>query len=383
MLDSASEVFPDRPFTDTGDDRVASSPKSLAARVFKFNQETYMFHPRQGIEKMKSPLEYEELAKYPVTERELVTDDRLGHHANITLWEKKADEGKPHYIVFSGRSGHWADSGDTPMPVPGYDRRAGLKFLAEIAKSGAGFTAVTMRGYGNNSGHPGEEGFKKDIEVLVRDWLDNQDRVPSHRLIVAGYSMGTANATMAAAELTKQGEVPALLALANPFSHMAKLADEFISKNPKAKEMKLYLPEEVLEQNKMLRHEFRSDDRLTELSPDTHVFIATSGKDSMIDPSHSKRLIRVARQHGLKVEEQPYPECGHLNLPMEDLAQRIRSAFEASQEAAATPEARINRLVNMRDGVYIPPHRYLLREPRQERHARERHADEPHGQLTR
>ena len=171
--------------------------------------------------------------------------------------------------------------------------------------------------------------------------------------------------------------MPALLALANPFSHMNKLADEFISGFPKAKEMKLYLPEEVLERNKMIKHQFRTGDRLAELSPDTHIFIATSGRDAMIHPSHSRRLARIARQHGLTVKEKPYPECGHLNLPMADLAQSIIRAYEESKAAALTPEARVKRMVNMRDGVYRPQ-RYVTLET-----LRDQQPDASQPQLTR
>ena len=164
--------------------------------------------------------------------------------------------------------------------------------MRELAKNGAGFTVVTMRGYGTNKGKPGEAGFRKDIAVFIDDWMQRKDRVPTDRLIVSGYSLGSANAAILASELTKRGEFPAVLGLANGPSSMVwrgkEYIDEFLRTTEHPKLKGLTIPEKVVKT--ILEHPFNTEERLAELKPLTHVCIGYSSHDEITNTLHSNQL---------------------------------------------------------------------------------------------
>lgn len=386
-------------------------------RKFRNQQDGFLFHPHEdGVQPLKRPSDYPELQGLGIKERTLVTERKynlippsvarrfetakpdvtryngkeidpedlmfippdassqsakpgfvgrvissvnssLPATASITLWEREAEKGKPHLIFFTGRTGHVADTGEISKQVEGYNRHASLDFLSDLAKQGVGFTVVTMRGYGNNRGKPGEDGFRQDIAVFVDDWLKRKDKVPADRVVVAGYSLGAANAAIMATELTKRGEAPAVLALANGFSSMIRRGKEFIddylstTDNPKLKG--LQISEEVV-RKRMLAHPFNTLERLTELKPQTHVCIGYSTHDEVTNPDHSRQLANTAREYGLAVFEHCFENCGHLNVPTDKLAGFIMDAYNHSQSPQGRERADDRLQRRTRDGVFVP-----------------------------
>ena len=134
----------------------------------------------------------------------------------IQIWEKSADpalgnSAEFHHVLFHGNNGHVADAGP---PVPGannegYDRHARINYLTGIAKTGAGFTGVSLRGYGKSGGNPSERGFKHDIKAVVNDL--SKSKKLTKKIVVTGESLGTWSATQAAVQMTKLGKPPAAL----------------------------------------------------------------------------------------------------------------------------------------------------------------------------
>jgi uncharacterized protein len=77
------------------------------------------------------------------------------------------------------------------------DKRA-VRFQAMV-KNGEGLLAVSYRGYGGSTGSPSEEGLHADA-LAAYTWL--VERMPPERIVVHGYSLGTAVAVKLASEHT-------------------------------------------------------------------------------------------------------------------------------------------------------------------------------------
>jgi uncharacterized protein len=96
------------------------------------------------------------------------------------------------------------------------DKRA--KRFEMMIEKGEGLLAVSYRGYGGSTGSPSEEGLHADA-VAAYTWL--VERMPPERIVVHGYSLGTA----VAVKLASEHPIKAL-ALESPFLSalaMAKL----------------------------------------------------------------------------------------------------------------------------------------------------------------
>jgi fermentation-respiration switch protein FrsA (DUF1100 family) len=94
--------------------------------------------------------------------------------------------------------------------------RAGRAPLA-IALHRAGFSVLLFdyRGYGENPGHPSEEGLALDA-AAARDWLAARAEVDDQRLVYFGESLGGAVSLRLAIE-----HPPAALVLRSPFTSLA------------------------------------------------------------------------------------------------------------------------------------------------------------------
>lgn len=84
----------------------------------------------------------------------------------------------------------------------------------DMSKDGSGVFALSYRGYGGSTGSPSEHGFLEDARAAYA-WLNQQ--LPSERIIIHGYSIGTGVATRLSAEKHSKAlvlESPFLSALA-------------------------------------------------------------------------------------------------------------------------------------------------------------------------
>jgi len=278
------------------------------------SEQDMLFRPTEsGLEILKSPSDYPELKRFGFSEVQLTAGDGVV----FTVWERNGYRDRPHFLLFHGNRAHWGDTGPGDPPR---DRRARLKFIEELATAGAGVTAVTLRGFGKSNGKPSEQGFLLDISA-VADHL-NARGINHRNLVVAGESLGTWAATQAAVHLTKCGYPPALLSLQNPFVCMAEVGEQVVSQFQIVRSLNIALSASALDRH-VLKNHFYTGKLVGGLSSSTTIHIATSGKDDLIDPSHSARLAQMAENVGLKVICDTYPEALHHNIPPVEFARRL------------------------------------------------------------
>lgn len=86
-----------------------------------------------------------------------------------------------------------------------------------LAQHGYGLLLVSYRGYGGNSGHPGEAGFYRDGRAALA-FLERQG-IATDRIVIIGNSIGSGTAVQMASE----HDVAALI-LVSPFTSLADAA---------------------------------------------------------------------------------------------------------------------------------------------------------------
>jgi len=162
------------------------------------------------------------------------------HDSNRTpigLWYKlPTDATKPIYIAFHGRGGSWASKSKSPSKENDEGDRRRLKWLKEMADSGAGVIAVHTRGFGlsktnetpkglhlTGSSFINESKLKKDMEAVV-DFL-KEKKIKPQQTIVTGESLGGALAAMMAETMNEtMHKPPAVLGMVNSFASMKDAA---------------------------------------------------------------------------------------------------------------------------------------------------------------
>lgn len=116
----------------------------------------------------------------------------------------------------------WSPPADPARPVILYLHGNGANLTARLARfqrlaaAGYGVMAPSWRGYGGSTGTPTEAGLREDAR---RAYAELRRRAPSARVVIVGESLGTAVATMLAAEVQ-----PAGLILDSSFSSAVDIA---------------------------------------------------------------------------------------------------------------------------------------------------------------
>jgi len=293
----------------------------VLAAYLAYEEHDMLFQPSEsGLEDIKPPSEYPELKRFGFAELQLIASDGIA----FTVWERKGGFDRPDYLLFHGNRAHWGDTGPGDSQR---DRRARLKFIEELAGSGAGVTAVTLRGFGRSTAIPSEDGFIRDIHAITEHLF--RQGVDHRKLAIAGESLGTWAATQAAVEMTRQGRPPALLSLQNPFTCVADVGERVISHFPIVRSLNIALSASTLNRH-VLKNHFYTARLFAELRPQTSIQIATSGKDDLIHPSHSQKLAEIAQKHGLSVTHESFPDALHHNIPPAEFARSVaRSAVKS------------------------------------------------------
>lgn len=128
------------------------------------------------------------------------------------------------------------------------------------------FLLVNYRGYGDSSGKPSENNMFADA-LRIYDEIAN--RLPDHNIVVIGRSVGSGVATYLASQRPCHK-----LALVTPFDSMQSVAQ---SQFP------------IFPMSILLKHKFRSDSYVKELSAPTLVIGAS--EDNIIPRKHTEKLI--------------------------------------------------------------------------------------------
>ncbi len=199
---------------------------------------------------------------YPQPERIAPTQDyieavEIGTEDGETLvaWYAKAELGCPTVLFMHG-NGSRIDL-DTWR-------------YARIRDRGAGFLALSWRGYAGSTGKPGEKGFHLDA-AAAWGWLMDQ-QIAANDVIIHGFSIGTGPATKLASEVDE-----GLLILEAPYYSMVDLVRK---KFP------------LVPAGLLLKHKFRSDKYIA--SAGSPVFMVHGSADRVIPIEQSRRLFELA-----------------------------------------------------------------------------------------
>ena len=142
--------------------------------------------------------------------------------------------------------------------------------------------------------------------------------------------------------MTQQNTPPAVLSLQNPFTSAAEVGEAVVSHFPFVKSFHISLSATSLDRH-VLKSHFYTANLLRELSDHTVLHIATSGRDELVDPSHSDRLAEIAGGKHLRVVRDVFADARHCTIPPIEYARRlICLGGQSCAPTAETHEARVD-----------------------------------------
>ena len=170
-----------------------------------------------------------------------------------------------------------------------------------MRERGAGFLAVSWRGYPGSTGSASADGLQRDAEAGY-DWLLAQGHAPQD-MVVHGFSLGSGPATRLAAD-----RETGLLVLEAPYYSMSDLLRERF----------VFLPVGLLNRNR-----FRSDLAMRQVTEP--VFIAHGTADNVVPPDQSERLAGEIRHD--RGRRETFAGAGHATLVRDGLYDRLWAAI--------------------------------------------------------
>lgn len=219
----------------------------------------------------------------------------------IGLWYKPPEPGKPTYVAFHGRGGHWGFAHPYPVeknyPEGHKDFGYRHQWLDAMAQTGAGVVAVHTRGFGL-SANPStksmsEAAIRQDMQAV--DGFLQQQAIAPERTIVTGESLGGALAAVMSETMTQNGHPAGMLGLVNTFSDMTRaIHDTMVNMKLGPLRPLQWASEENL--RKKMDNPLHTGDRLGESPRDTRLYVAHAPDDEVVAQSHSRRLL--ANTHG-------------------------------------------------------------------------------------
>lgn len=162
-----------------------------------------------------------------------------------------------------------------------------------IAGAGYGVLLVEYRGYGDNPGKPGEQGFYSDGRAALA-WLKAQGIGPG-QMVLVGNSLGSGTATQLASEAPVAG-----LAIVSGFTSLPDVVAEKVS----------WAPTRLL-----VRDRFDNASKLGRIT--APVLLLHGSADTMIGPDHARALAKAQPRARLVL----IPGYGH-ELAYQDAAQQ-------------------------------------------------------------
>ncbi|PIR37211.1 MAG: hypothetical protein COV35_10650 [Alphaproteobacteria bacterium CG11_big_fil_rev_8_21_14_0_20_39_49] len=276
----------------------------LATGAFLFGRamltgylESNLFNPT---DKNHKPLESPD--KYGLEGEAKKLDTKDGD--TIEIWHLKGKKDKPTVVFQHGNTGNLSYVSLDPKHQE-ENTAFRIQYLRKLQEQGIETIAVSSRGFGNSTGKPSEDNFKRDA-VAVADYLEAQNIKPENT-IITGESLGTSTATILAEEMTSRSKPPAGLTLIAPFSSMRSLILEKSAAPAFLIDMVLNHP---LDTNKRLEHiasAARSNNK-----PLPHLLVVSPSEDKIIHPSHGDTLTATANKHDIPHTRQ-YQKASHVN----------------------------------------------------------------------
>ena len=265
--------------------------------------EVHLFEPRDANHKpLGAPEEYGlkgEAQKLPT-----------GDGDEIEIWRLEGKEEQPTVIFQHGNTGNFAYISKDPKHQE-ENTAFRIEFLKKLQDKGVETIAISSRGFGNSTGTPSEENFKRDAKA-VADYM-HENNIKPENTIVIGESMGTSTAAILTEEMASRGEPPAGLTLIAPFSSLRQqVYDASAAPN--------WLVDIVL------NHPLETDNRLSHISRASKekgitppsVLIVSPKRDKIIHPSHSDDLVMTAVENNIPVMQQ-YQDASHVNWDAEEV----------------------------------------------------------------
>lgn len=223
---------------------------------FTWKEDSYIYFPRKGLRNADS------LGMGIETVR-LQTSDGVG----LVCWIIPAvDSSSVWVLYFHGNGGN--------ISSRGY-----VEHYKELSRLGLNVFALEYRGYGLSEGTPSEQGLYRDAHAAF-DYLVHQRNVPPRRIVLFGYSLGSAVAT----ELATRVEAGAVI-LEGAFTSVYRLGMEHYP----------FLPAALL-----MRNRFDSLERI-HLVTEPKLFLHAV-QDDVVPIEHGQMLFAVAREPKLFVE---------------------------------------------------------------------------------
>ncbi|MDF1600679.1 dienelactone hydrolase family protein [Mesorhizobium sp. YIM 152430] len=206
------------------------------------------------------------------SEREMVALDQRTHDGlTLRSWYVAPQQGRPVIVYFAGRDGDI-------LRKPAH--------LAERVESGFGLVLVGYRGYGGNPGLPREIDMHRDIQGLVAHL--QSDNLAGSGLIFYGYSMGSAFAVNAAAQVD-----PLAVILEAPLSNFLAAVRQQAG----------YVP------GFLVRTRLDNLSRIPQIR--APILLLAGGRDAVTPPSFAHAL---AAANPAFASVETFPEANHFNI---------------------------------------------------------------------
>ncbi len=215
-----------------------------------------------------------------------------------------------------------------------------------IAAAGAGFIAVSYRGYGGSTQQPSENGIHEDARHAW-NWAVSQ--YPAEQVAIHGFSLGTGFAAKLASDVAARA-----LILEAPYTSAADRGQEMMPIIPVK-----FLLKDKLETKKWIR-------KLK--SP---LLITHGDRDMIVPLRHGKKLYKKARKPKKFVK---FPGCNHLTQTANGLYPVIwnfldytpsgefaKKAYQAEQHVSGSFLDKDEKTVNGKAEIVAQPHDKLTR----------------------
>ena len=184
------------------------------------------------------------------------------------------------------------------------DRSLRAPLATALADQGFGVLLFDYRGYGGNPGHPSEQGLALDVRAAHR-YLVEEARVPPHRLLYYGESLGAA----VVAELATE-HPPAGLVLRSPFVDLAAVGQVHYP----------FLPVRAL-----LRDRFPTAAHVARVT--APVAVVYGGRDSTVPAEQSRAVAAAGHARTVEVDD-----ADHNDPVLLDGGELVRAVVELSPD---------------------------------------------------
>lgn len=256
---------------------------------FRVNENALLFHPDKG--PLAQPPEHLGLQSRDV---HLTSGDGTALVARVI---PPPNDASVWILYFHGAAGN--------VGTLGYNEA-----WAKFRRLGLGVLAIDYRGYGESEGSPSEAGFYSDAEAAYA-YLTNEMSIPPTRILIYGYSLGSAVAIDLASRVTAAGlmvegailSIPTRAAELYPYVPVQRLARNRFASVEKIS--KVNMPKLFIHARQDVYVPFAHGRRLFDLASEPKYFQDVAGSHTTaheVDPAFFKAIARFIQGLGLSLQ---------------------------------------------------------------------------------